>query len=212
MTLVGWKETMKLNHLLLIVLIGASSPGAPGRLDLRDGDIVFHTSLSSQSEAIQRATRSRYSHMGIVFHRHGRPYVLEAVGPVRYTPLGQWRDRGAGGHLVIKRLANAAAVLTPRATARLKARAEAFLGRPYDLTFEWSDDRMYCSELVWKAYDRALEVRIGELQRLRNFNLSDPVVEARLHQRYGDRIPLDEPVISPSSMFNSRALVTVAER
>src|SRR5437867_163185 len=27
---------------------------------------------------------------------------------------------------------------------------------PYDLTFEWSDDKIYCSELVWKVYERAL--------------------------------------------------------
>ena len=38
-----------------------------------------------------------------------------------------------------------------------------FLGRPYDLTFDWSHDRMYCSELVYKVYDRALGIKIGDL-------------------------------------------------
>jgi hypothetical protein len=32
----------------------------------RNGDIIFHTSRSAQSVAIQLATQSRYSHMGIV--------------------------------------------------------------------------------------------------------------------------------------------------
>ncbi|HWU53649.1 MAG TPA: YiiX/YebB-like N1pC/P60 family cysteine hydrolase, partial [Tahibacter sp.] len=70
---------------------------------LRDGDIIFQTSRSSQSAAIQRSTHSRYSHMGLILHRQGQPYVFEAVATVRFTPLAQWTARGAGGHYVIKR-------------------------------------------------------------------------------------------------------------
>src|SRR5436305_4238872 len=150
--------------------------------------------------------------MGVVFLRGGHPFMLVSVSSVRYTPIDQWIDRGAGRHFVVKRLDNAATVLTPAAVARLKRAGEAFLGRPYDLTFEWSDDRIYCSELVWKAYDRALGVHVGKLQKLRDFNLADRVVRAKMRQRYGDHIPLEEPVISPASMFDSPALVTVAKR
>jgi hypothetical protein len=150
--------------------------------------------------------------MGIVFHRGGRAYVLEAVATVRYTPLSQWLARGVGGHFVIKRLNNAATVLTPEASATLRARAEAFLGRPYDLAFEWSDHRIYCSELVWKAYERSIGLHVGELQRIRDFKLNDPVVHAKLRQRYGEHIPLEEPAISPASVFNSPLLSKIAER
>src|SRR3954464_15869598 len=41
---------------------------------VRDGDVIFQTSQSSQSVAIQRATHSPYSHMGIIFVRAGQPY------------------------------------------------------------------------------------------------------------------------------------------
>jgi hypothetical protein len=44
---------------------------------LRDGDIIFHTSRSAQSIAIQRATHSKYSHMGIIFIRDGEPHVYD---------------------------------------------------------------------------------------------------------------------------------------
>jgi hypothetical protein len=203
---------MKLNVLLLLAALLAPRPAMAGLPAVHDGDIIFHTSRSSQSVAIQRATKSPYSHMGMVFFRGGRPFVLEAVSTVRYTPLEQWIDRGVGRHFVIKRLGNAATVLTPAAVARLRKAGEAFLGRPYDLTFEWSDDRIYCSELVWKAYDRALGVRVGRLQKLRDFDLSDREVRARMRQRYGDHIPFEEPVISPVSMFDSPALVTVVKR
>jgi len=50
---------------------------------------------------------------------------------------------------------------------------------------------------------------VGELQKLREFNLSDPIVRAKLRERFGDNVPLEEPVISPSAMFDSTALETV---
>lgn len=174
-----------------------------------DGDIIFHTSRSSQSVAIQRATGSRYSHMGLILFRGGKPFVFEAVSPSKFTPLGAWIARGESGHYVVKRLDNASFVLTPEAVLRLHQAADKLEGRPYDLTFEWSDARLYCSEVVWKLFDRVLGVQVGELQRIRDFDLSDPAVRARMRERYGDRVPLDAPVISPGAMFDSPLLVTV---
>jgi hypothetical protein len=195
--------------LLVLAFGGMRSHPLP---EVRDGDIVFHTSRSSQSLAIQRATRSPYSHMGLVLHRGGRPYVFEAVATVRYTPLDRWLARGSGGHFVVKRLKNAANVLDHAAVEKLRAAARALEGRPYDLTFEWSDVRIYCSELVWKVYDRALGVRIGALQKMKDFDLVDAAVRSKMRERYGDAVPLDEPVISPVAMLGSPLLENVAER
>ena len=198
---------------LCIFALLASSCSARNPLPaVRDGDIIFHTSRSSQSLAIQRATGSQYSHMGLVFHRGGKPFVFEAIATVRFTPLDRWIARGTGRHFVVKRLRNADTVLTPAALEKLRVVAHQFEARPYDLTFGWSDDRIYCSELVWKAYDRALGIQVGTLQRVRDFNLSDPAVRAKMRERYGPNIPLDEPVISPVSMFASPILVTVASQ
>lgn len=197
---------------MLLPLLLALAVGAPPEAPLpavHDGDIVFQTSRSSQSLAIQRATRSPWSHMGIVFHRAGRPFVIEAVDPVRATPLAVWIARGEGSRVVVKRLRDASTALTPEALRSLRREAERFLGRRYDLAFAWSDDRIYCSELVWKAYDRALGRRIGRLQRLRDFDLEEPTVKRKLRERYGTSVPLDEPVISPGEMFVSEELVTV---
>jgi hypothetical protein len=184
-----------------------------GRLPVfRDGDVVFQTSHSAQSVAIQRATGSAYSHMGLVLLRGGRPFVFEAISTVRFTPLAEWIARGNGGHFVARRLRDADTRFTPMGLARLRAEARLFEGRPYDPAFGWSDDRVYCSELVWKVYDRALGVQLGTLRKLREFNLADPVVAVKLRERYGSAIPLEEPVISPAAMFRSPLLVTVTER
>jgi hypothetical protein len=186
--------------------------GAISGLQLNDGDLIFQTSRSSQSAAVQHATASIWSHMGMIVLRNGQPYVLEASATVRYTPLARWVVYGVGRHFVIRRLADANRVLTSERVARLDTVGATFLGRPYDTTFEWSDDRMYCSELVWKIYDRALEIEIGKLQKIRDFSLTDPTVAKLMEQRYGDAVPLDEPVISPVSMFNSPLLVQVVAR
>ena len=175
----------------------------------RTGDIVFHTSTSAQSAAIQAATHSVYSHVGVVVHEKGRPMVLEAVEPVKLTPLQKWLDRGQGGRYVIKRMKQGLAAAT---LARMEQDARRFLGKPYDLTFEWSDDRIYCSELVWKLFKASAGVELAPLTTLRTFDLTVPVVKAKLKERYANNIPLDEPVVPPSALFDSDLLEIVAQR
>jgi uncharacterized protein YycO len=177
---------------------------APAAEPLRDGDIIFHASRSAQSLAIQRATHSPYSHMGIIIHRDAKPFVLEAIAKVQYTPLRQWIARGDRQAYVIKRLR---APMTEAQARRLRESAARYVGKPYDLYFEWSDQRIYCSELVWKMYRDALGIEVGTRQKLREFDLADPVVKAKLRERYGGNIPMDEPVISPTAMFESALLV-----
>jgi len=173
-----------------------------------EGDIIFHISTSAQSMAIQHATGSPYSHMGIVFLKQGRPYVFEAISTTKYTPLSAWISRGKKGHYVVKRLKTP---LTVQQIEILKKEASKLAGKSYDLAFEWSDSRIYCSELVWKLYKRALGVELGKLQFLSEFNLDDPLVKTKLKERYGNHIPFKETVISPVAVLRSELLVTVVE-
>ena len=195
----------------LVVFLAMSGFGGSLADQLRDGDIIFHTSRSSQSLAIQKATHSKYSHMGIIFLRDGKPYVYAAIRTVQYTPLEKWVARGDGGHYVVERLRDTDQVASRGAIAKLRQAASRFQGKPYDLTFEWSDDRIYCSELVWKIYNRGLGVQVGRLQKLREFDLSDVAVKAKMKERYGKHVPMEEPVISPGEMFSSETLKVVAE-
>jgi uncharacterized protein YycO len=191
-----------------LVMFGCGNPSAD---QLRDGDIIFQTSQSSQSAAIQLATHSKYSHMGMIFLQNGRPYVFEAIRTVQFTPLDQWIDRGKNGKYIIKRLRNANSSITPQSIEKLKAVASTFKGKPYDLSFEWSDDSIYCSELVWKIYERGIGIQIGHLKKLRDFDLSNATVKNKMKKRYGDKIPMDETVVSPRDMFSSELLQVVKE-
>jgi len=178
---------------------------------VEDGDIIFQTSKSSQSKAIQIATNSKYSHLGIIYIVEGNCFVYEAVQPVKLTSLEEWIDRGEEKHFVIKRLKDSDKILTPDIKNKMKTEGEKYRGKNYDLYFEWSDDRIYCSELVWKIYKEAVGLEIGELEKLGDFNLTDKSVKQKLMERYGDNIPKEELVISPASMYNSDQLITVFE-
>ena len=116
--------------------------------EIKNGDLIFQTSLSGQSKAIQLATKSKYSHCGLIYKDDNEFYVFEAVQPVKRTPLDKWIVRGQDGKYVIKRLKNADQVLTPATLTKMKQVGDQFNGKNYDLTFEWSDDKIYCSELI----------------------------------------------------------------
>ena len=136
-------------------------------------------------------------------------YVLEAVQPVKYTRLKSFIGRSVGRHFVIKRLKNRDFHLTPENIMRMKRVGRSFLGRNYDSYFEWTDKRIYCTELVWKIYNRALNIKVGNLERLRDFDLTHSVVKKLLYKRYGKRWPLDQKVISPSTMFKAKNIITI---
>lgn len=177
---------------------------------LKNGDIIFQTSQSAQSKAIQLATNSKYSHCGIVYKENGKFYVFEAIQPVKTTPLDKWIARGKDSHYVIKRLKNDK-ILTPENLRKMKAVGKTFAGKNYDLYFEWSNDRIYCSELIWKIYKEGTGIEIGKLQQLKDFDLTNPSVKQKLKERYGNSIPQNEKVISPAAIFESEVLYTVIE-
>ena len=96
-----------------------------------------------------------------------------------------------------------------RGLAKIKKVGEQYRGKPYDLLFDWSDEKIYCSELVWKIYKEALGIELGKLQQLKDFDLSHPTVQKKLGERYGNHPPLNATVISPENIFSSSELEEV---
>jgi len=176
---------------------------------LKVGDIIFQSSKSGQSHAVQLATGSKYSHVGMIINDKGSLKVIEAVQPVKITPIKEWKKYGDGQHYVVKRLVYADSLLTDSVQFLIDSISRTFLGKDYDLYFGWSDELIYCSELVWKVYEQALGLQIGDLQKLSSFNLEHPIVKQKLQERYGSNIPFDEKVISPGAMFKSAHLKSV---
>ena len=189
--------------LILTVILSGLSSALYAQSVFQTGDIIFHISKSQQSLSIQKATHSPYSHMGMIVNKNNQTWVLEAIQPVQYTALNQWITRGENAHYVVKRLKQPLNV--PQKT-KLVQNAEKYLGKPYDIYFEWDDRAIYCSEIVWKAYQHALGIELSPLQKLKQFDLKQNEVQRLMRQRYGQNIPLNEQVIAPKAIYDSKLL------
>jgi hypothetical protein len=184
--------------------------GEPGPYLLQEGDIVFSSSAFGQGAAIIAATASPYTHCGIVFKKDGKLMVLEAVQPVGVTTLKDFMSRGKPEIFTARRLK---AGVTQENLQKARAWAEAQIGRNYDVQFRWDDEKLYCSELVWKIYQKS-GVELCPPRRFRDYDLKRPEVRKIIEQRYGDinRLPLDEKVVAPSDLAASRMLVEVPRK
>ena len=65
--------------------------------DVREGDVIFQTSLSQQSPLIKIGTRSTITHCGVVVMKDDTPYVLETQKTLVLTPLDKFIARGKDG-------------------------------------------------------------------------------------------------------------------
>jgi hypothetical protein len=174
---------------------------------LKTGDILFITSGGLQGEAIQMATKSKYSHVGMVFVENGKPYIYHAVEPVMKSTLEEFLDFSEDGEYVVKRLKPG--LLNDATNEKMRQMAIGLLGKHYDIFFNWKDDQWYCSEFVWKLYQRNYKLEVGKLRPLKDFDLSAEEVQYIMKKRYGDKIPYDEKMISPQDMFDSDLLEEV---
>lgn len=170
----------------------------------RDGDIIFQATAGERGKAIQLATKSTYNHCGILFNENGKWMVYEAVQPVKKTTLSDFNRRGQG---TVMRLKNPP--LKPADVEKLKAVFKGYEHKNYDDAFNWSDDRIYCSELVYKLYDKGLNIKLCEPRKLKDFDLSNPLVKAQLNLQYGNHIPLEEPMVAPGDISGSALLEAV---
>jgi uncharacterized protein YycO len=159
---------------------------------LANGDLVFQTDRSKQMLAILFATGSLYTHVGLIeIDPSGQPFVLEAAGKVRRIAFQDWLRRGYGRRVTIKRLPG----LTTATGALIVAKAETYIGTPYDIFFRFGTDQLYCSELVYDAYLQAGHVDLGRVQRVSDLNMDNVAVRNIVKTRW-QRDPECQPARS----------------
>ena len=146
---------------------------------LEDGDLIFQTSASNQAKAILFATMSPYTHMGIVRIKQDGVVVVEAVQPLRETPLQEWIARGVMGRYSVFRYPG----LTPDRKKAILQKARSLHGRSYDIFFSFENNTIYCSELPYLAY-KAAGIAIGEVQEVSDLNFDNPLVRKLIESRW----------------------------
>ncbi len=184
---------------------------------LQTGDLVFQASESAQAPAIKEAQRGHpATHVGIVVRSGKSVTVLEAIGPVVHTPWSKFTARTS--RMVVMRDPR----LTDAQRASLVTFAERDLGKPYDLAFASDDAFIYCSELVWRAYQQ-LDVALGTVEKTGDLALDGPLMQKLFTQRWQKHprcqgltkeacrtVVEDEPIMTPASLLRDDRLVHVA--
>ena len=190
------------------IILALSSPAAfASDQVLKPGDIIMQESNSGQALMIKRASRSNWTHVGVVLSSNsGKLQVLEAVTPVRFTPLKTFISRTQKYQIL--RLKNPIG-LSPEIRKKAVDYINKQIGKPYDRQFLWGDNKMYCSELVWKCYKNIFGVELCKPQPFEFYNLEDPLVKKAIKERLDGKVPKNHKVVAPGDIANSKLLVEI---
>jgi hypothetical protein len=204
----SWTKTLTMGLTMALALAFSWFGAKALAFEFQEGDILFEGLDTPQTLALVMATDSEYTHCGVVYKGQDGFYVYEAVATTSLTPLNEFLGRSKIP-VIVTRLKDPA-ILTPEVMAKIKASGEELKDKPYDLKFQWSDDHIYCSELVYKVYQRGAGLELVPLKRFRDYNLTHPAVKALIEKRFKD-FPLDELAVAPADLLKSPYLTKVAK-
>ena len=165
--------------------------------DVREGDVIFQTSLSQQSPLIKMGTRSTITHCGVVVMKDGKPYVLETQKTLVITPLKKFIARGKDGKYWHKR----------SKLDNIKIEYNGYLGKSYDLAFKFDNGKFYCSELIYDVYLNQLGVELCNPKKIDDYLILGthriPKIKRAMEKR---GITMEQYAVAPIDLFNSKEL------
>lgn len=171
----------------------------------KEGDIIFIQSQTSQAAALREATESVWTHVGLLIQRSGKWVVAEAVGPLKETPIADFIARSKNKSYRVYRYKHFdAATMT---TALKKALPK--YNKPYDIYFEWSQDRIYCSELTYHVMKDVTGFELGRIQKMKEMKLDGPYAQALIKKRLTDtgrELDPEEIIVTPVSQLEDEEL------
>lgn len=174
-----------------------------GAYQPKEGDLYFQSlPRNAVVNAIEGASESPYSHCGILVRKVDEWFVLEAIGPVMETPLAKWIKQARDKHYNVFRLE---AEHKGKIPAFIKA-ARKYMGRPYDIRYRMDDEKIYCSELIFKGYRDATGESLGKLVKFGDLKWvrHTPVILA-----IEGSIPLNRIMITPRHLSEAKQLEKV---
>lgn len=186
--------------LLLFVLSGAAlHAGDPDDgLAYEPGDLIFIKIPTGFGRAVEDITASPASHVGVVaVHESGHRTVVHALGEVQEEPIERYLARGTGAHAVTRFRG-----ISPEEKDWLVKAARDYLGWPYDREFLMHNQAIYCSELVWWAFQDGLGQQPVPLQPM-SFGTPGSASYKIMERITGGRIPEGKPGVSPGHYLES---------
>ncbi|AZZ37296.1 hypothetical protein CIK05_11020 [Bdellovibrio sp. qaytius] len=178
----------------------AMSRGRPVPESYVEGDIIFIQSQTQQAAALREATESLWTHVGILVKKNSQWHVAEAIGPLKTTPINDFINRSKNKAFKVYRYKHfdPATMLKPLYAALPK------YNKPYDIYFEFSEERIYCSELTYHVFKDITGFEMGRVQKMKEMRLDGPYVQALIQKRLTDtgrELNPEEPIITPVSQM-----------
>lgn len=181
------------------------------------GDFIFQDlDCGPTCDAIEAVTEGYdgydFSHVGLVNKTDSGVYVGEAISAgVVWTPLSSFIERATYEEgvpqVLIMRLQEAHRKGIPSAIAYINER----IGMSYDDIYRYGDDRYYCSELLFDAWEDQKEQFFSLTPMTFKQPNSEEFAEVWVNyfKELEQVIPEGEPGINPGSMSRSEALVPI---
>lgn len=159
--------------------------------------------------AVKGVSQSQWCHCGVVDRVNGEWIVNEAVGGgVKQTPLVYFLLRGDETRFAVYRLTEQFS----HQAGKFAQSCSQYLGRPYDSKYELDDEKIYCSELVYKAYLSATGDTLVNTQELGDLNWEDYVDDIKHYSESDDLAAvLEREVVTPVALTYSPKLQKVLE-
>lgn len=165
----------------------------------REGDIV----MRGTGLGVLMATGSIWTHCGILHQENGQWFVYEANQGVQRTPWCKWKTHEFP---YFTRVLRPKRPLSTEQSNRVISYCRHAQGCRYDKSYRWSDDRYYCSELVWKAYNNA-GIQLSQPRTGQTFLAYYlPPIRKRMIQK---GVLPNEPMVPPCDLIRSRQLKRV---
>ena len=142
--------------------------------------------------------------MGIIKKTKQGTVVIEAVGPVKETPIGAWINRGRFDRFAVYRLKETNNADFDIVFDELRE----YYGRPYDIFFSFDNNAIYCSELVDIGYT-AIDIHLGRSQKASSLLINLPIVKSLIRKRIQkDPACQKKSQAQCAAIINDRELVT----
>ena len=170
---------------------------------VQEGDLVFQQMSGVLMDVVVDVMQNPYTHCGIVVRKPEGYYVLEAVGPVKETPFDLWVAQGVGQKIAVARLKSQFRPLVEE----MIREGRSFIGRPYDPRYRWDDEHIYCSELIYKSFQRSSGLILADFVKLKDLHWKK--YEAFIRNLDGGNLPLERAMILPISLLRSDKVTLV---
>lgn len=171
----------------------------PDSLEVQNGDLIFRRGRSIESQIVLLSDgNSDYSHVGIIYIKNKEPFVIHSVPAkngeeselIKMEGVEEFLSKDKATRFAVFRLADSLINIAARASefaydCYLK---KYYFDNQYDLL---SDKKLYCTELIWKAYK----------------NAGVDIVQNRLHDI--NFFVINRKIIMPSSIIESKYLKVV---